>query len=112
MIPYQKGQLGVELAVENFRAQGGTGIQREVTIEVDGVRVRVDFAGYDRNGRLQLFEVKNGPYARPTRNQSIVIPKLEQGKPFVPYGRNAAYLNLKLKVPYTSDYGFNYIHYK
>lgn len=112
MTPYQKGQLGVELAVENFRAQGGTMIQREVTIEVDGVRVRVDFAGYDKNGRLQLFEVKNGPYARPTHNQSIVLPKLQQGKPFVPYGRNATYLNLKTRVPYTSDYGFNYIHYK
>ena len=77
-----------------------------------GVRVRVDFAGYDKNGRLQLFEVKNGPYARPTPNQSIVLPKLQQGKPFVPYGRNATYLNLILRVPYTSDYGFNYIHYK
>ncbi len=43
---------------------------------------------------------------------SSVHYKLQQGKPFVPYGKNAARLNLSLRVPYTSDYGFNYIHYK
>ena len=110
--PYEKGCQGVDRAIKDFIKQGGSNIQREVTIEVDGVRIRVDFMGYDKNGMLQLYEIKNGPYAKFTHNQSIVIPKLQQGASFIPYGKNAINAGLPIRMPYTGDYNFNYIHYK
>ena len=109
---YEKGQAGVNRAIEEFQAQGGYNIQQEVTIEIDGVRTRVDFAGYDSDGVLQLFEVKNGPYARPTHNQSIVIPKLQRGVQFIPRGNNAVRVRLTPGVPYRGNYKYNYIHYR
>ena len=109
---YEKGQAGVNRAIEEFKAQGGYNIQQEVTIEIDGVRTRVDFAGYDSDGVLQLFEVKNGPYARPTHNQSIVISKLQRGVQFIPRGNNAVRVRLTPGVPYRGNYKYNYIHYR
>ena len=109
---YEKGQVGVNRAIEEFKAQGGYNIQQEVTIEIDGVRTRVDFAGYDSDGVLQLFEVKNGSYARPTHNQSIVIPKLQRGVQFIPRGNNAVRVRLTPGVPYRGNYKYNYIHYR
>ena len=58
------------------------------------------------------YEIKNGPYAKFTHNQSIVIPKLQQGASFIPYGKNAINAGLPIRMPYTGDYNFNYIHYK
>ncbi|WP_197018925.1 FG-GAP-like repeat-containing protein [Xylanibacter brevis] len=110
--PYEKGCQGVDRAIAEFKAQGGERIQREVTIEVEGVRTRVDFMGYDKNKVLQLFEVKNGKYAGPTHNQRIVIPKLLHGASFTPHGANAARIGLSVRIPYTGSYVFNYIHYK
>ena len=109
--PQQKGQVGVERAINEFVAHGGYNIQREVTIEVEGVRIRLDFVGYDELGNLQLFEIKYGPYARPTPNQKIVIRKLQQGVSFIPYGKNATQIHLSIGVPYMGKYKFNYIHY-
>ena len=110
--PYEKGCQGVDRAIAEFKAQGGTGVRREVTIEVEGVRTRVDFMGYDKDGLLQLYEVKNGKYAGPTHNQRIVIPKLLQGASFTPYGNNAIKMKLPVGTPYTGNYVFNYVHYK
>lgn len=110
--PYEKGQLGVNRAINEFTSQGGMVLQREVTIEVENIRTRVDFVGYDKYGEFQLFEVKNGPYARMTTNQQIVIPKLQQGITFIPYGQNAIRAGLTINVPYTREFHFNYIHYK
>ncbi len=64
---------------------------REVTLEVNGVRVRVDVAA-DFNGQITLIEVKNGPYARFTPNQSIAYPQMMDGIPIIPRGANADYV--------------------
>lgn len=92
MSPHEKGEIGVERAMEEFRAEGGTVYNTEVTIEVDGVRTRLDFVG-EKDGVLHLFEVKNGPHAGMTKNQSIVWPKLEANHPFTPKGNKA------MKIP-------------
>lgn len=71
-----------------------------------------DFVGYDKDGTLHLFEIKNGPYAKLTYNQSLVVPKLQQGAAFIPYGKNAIRAGLPVKIPYTGDYNFKFIQYK
>lgn len=53
--------------------KGGVVLNREITLEVNGVRVRVDVAA-DFNGEIILMEVKNGPFSRMTPNQRIVYP--------------------------------------
>lgn len=45
MTPYEKGKQGVKWAIEEFKADGGTLLKEEVTIELDGVRNRFDFVG-------------------------------------------------------------------
>ena len=91
-------------------------MKREVTIEVDGVRNRFDFVGM-KNGKIYLYEVKNGPYARPTKNQLINIPKLhESGASFIPIGKNASSIpefnSFEMKrMPFTGDFEVVYIHY-
>ena len=52
-----------------------------------------------------------------TPNQQINIPKLLQGTPFVPVGKNAAGvkdLNVFVlsKTPFTEKYVVNYVHYQ
>ena len=86
--PQQKAQEGVNRAIQEIEAQGGTVLIREVTLEVNGVRVRVDLAA-DFNGQITLIEVKNGPSAGFTPNQNIVYPKMIDGIPIVPRGANA-----------------------
>jgi hypothetical protein len=89
--PYQKGQEGVNRYIqEEVLSNGGSVISREVTLEVGGVRVRVDVAA-DFNGEIHLIEVKNGPFAGFTQNQSIVYPQMMDGVrvPIVPRGNNA-----------------------
>lgn len=54
----------------------------------------------------------NEPYAKLTYNQSLVVPKLQQGAAFIPYGKNAIRAGLPVKIPYTGDYNFKYIQYK
>ena len=75
--------------MEEFSAEGGTVYNTEVTIEVDGVRTRLDFVG-EKDGVLHFFEVKNGPHARKTKNLSIVWPKLNANQPIIPRGNNAS----------------------
>ena len=115
LTPYEKGQLGVKWAMEDFEASGGTVLGKEVSVEVDGIRNRFDFVG-EKNGVLHLFEVKNGPYARMTPHQKINIPKLEQGASFIPVGKNAeniTYLRpfVLRKIPYNGDFVIQYIYY-
>ena len=87
--PYQKGQEGVEKAVKEIEENGGKVIEREVTIEVNGVRVRVDICSYE-NKTLYLIEVKNGPYAGFTPNQNYAYPLMQDGNvPIIPYGSHA-----------------------
>lgn len=87
--PHQKGQEGVEKAVKEIEKNGGKIIEREVTIEVNGIRVRVDICSYE-NKTLYLIEVKNGPYAGFTPNQNYAYPLMKDGNiPIIPYGSHA-----------------------
>ncbi|MEY8685949.1 RHS repeat domain-containing protein [Bacteroides sp. AN502(2024)] len=120
MTPYDKGQLGVNEAMREFRAEGGTVYQTEVSVDVpDGtggmIRNRFDFVG-ELNGKLHLFEVKNGSTAGFTPNQQINLPKLMSKTSFIFRGGNALkspFLKPWVNKPYTSQKGFVvvYKHY-
>lgn len=56
--PQQKGQAGVEHVIQELESEGHTILQREVTIELNGVRVRVDIATKSPNMEITLVEVK------------------------------------------------------
>ena len=124
--PWQKGQAGVDRAIEDFINQGGHDIVKEVTIEINGVPTRLDFVGYDKNGVLSLFEVKNGPKASFTKNQKIIWPQIENNSSFfnpssnsmqfIPVGTNAAKFNELLpfeiaRKPYTGNFNATIIWY-
>lgn len=115
--PYEKGRIGVERAMNEFIDDGGTILGTEVTIEVNSVKTRVDFVG-EKDGILYLYEVKNGPYARFTPNQKVVIPQLQDfHKGFIPVGKNAMMINqlapfVSNKQIYTGDFEFVLKHYK
>lgn len=85
---YQKGLDGVNRAVDEYTEKGAKLLSKEVTLEVNGTRVRVD-AAFELNGETVLMEVKNGPYANLTPNQAIVYPQMEAGVPIIPRGYNA-----------------------
>ena len=72
---YQKGLDGVNRAVDEYTEKGAKLLSKEVTLEVNGTRVRVD-AAFELNGETVLMEVKNGPYANLTPNQAIVYPQM------------------------------------
>jgi hypothetical protein len=120
LTPYQKVQEGVNRAIEELKAQGGKILKKEVTLEVNGVRVRVDIA-VDFNGEIHLVEVKNGPHAGFTPNQNAVYPHMQltgESKPsIIPVGAHAAsfqdpitYPNWQVGQPTTSYY-LLIIHY-
>lgn len=113
MTPYEKGKQGVKWAIEEFKADGGTLLKEEVTIELDGVRNRFDFVG-KKGETLYLYEVKNGPTARFTPNQAINIPKMQvpNPPPFTPIGGNAAEIkDFTVGQPFTGNYLVVYRHY-
>lgn len=95
-------------------ADGGRVIQKEVTVELNGVRNRFDFVG-EKGKYLYLFEVKNGPTARMTPNKKINIPIMrKQTPPFIPIGDNAKNvpaLNNLVGGEYTDQYIVIYRHY-
>jgi len=100
--PYEKGQQGVIMAKDQIIQQGGTIQGTEATIEVNGIKVRVDLVA-EIDGKMTLIEVKNGLHAGFTRNQTIVYPKLLLEKPLVtPVGSNAKAI---FRTP-TNDYNF------
>ena len=86
--PYEKGQQGVEMAIKQVEAEGGVYRGKEVTVRVNGTKVRFDFVA-DIDGQMTFFEIKNGPHAGFTPNQKIVYPDMLLNKPMVyPVGRN------------------------
>lgn len=98
MTPRQKGDLGVQEAMREFKAEGGIVHAQEVTVELDGVRTRFDFVG-SLDEQLHLVEVKTGPHAGFTPNQKINIPKyLTNKSTLIPRGANA------IKVPKFQNY--------
>lgn len=114
--PVQKGQEGVNRAINEFIADGGKPIQTEVSLKIDGITYRADFIG-EKDGILQIFEVKNGVHAGFTPNQRIAIPKLQNGNAtIIPFGKNALNINefrylVPFGKPYTGSYQFNFIRY-
>ena len=78
----EKGIIGEQMANDMILKEGGEIYASQATFNIDGTNVRVDFvAGF--NGDKVLIEVKNGPFADFTHNQSIAYPKIYGGK--LPY---------------------------
>ena len=94
----------------------GTEISVDVPNGAGGmIRNRFDFVG-ELDGRLHLFEIKNGSSAGFTPNQQINMPKLMSQSPFIFRGGNAynsQFLRPFVNKPYTSPNGFVivYKHY-
>lgn len=88
--PYSKGEEGVNRALQEISSQGGKVLGREITLEVNGIRVRVDIAA-DFNGEIQLIEVKNGPSAGFTPNQNQVYRDMLYNKPMIIFRGNNAF---------------------
>ena len=89
--PQQKGVEGVDYVIRQYEQQGYRNLQTEVTIEGNGVKVRIDIAMESPNMEITLIEVKNGPTATFTTNQKIVYPQMMLDHiPVVPKGQNAA----------------------
>jgi RHS repeat-associated protein len=55
----RSGERGREKAIEDMKKAGFTIVGDEVTMIVNGERIRADFV-VEKNGRLYVFEVKNG----------------------------------------------------
>ncbi len=87
--PVLKGQAGVERAIAEIEAEGGTILGREITIEAGGVRTRPDLYVKTAAGKTQFVEVKNGPGAGLTTNQKVAFPAIESTGG-IPRGGNAA----------------------
>lgn len=62
LTPYQKGQEGVKRAIAEFQDEGGVVIQKEVTVELNGIRNRFDFVGEKDDNVLQQIEFQTSYY--------------------------------------------------
>lgn len=71
------------MAREKIIAEGGSINGEQVTISVEGTKVRMDIVA-EIDGETVLFEVKNGPLAGYTHNQRIVYPQLSAPLPEMP----------------------------
>lgn len=87
--PVMQGQAGVNAWADSFEASGGQVLGREVTLDVDGVRTRLDLYVKFPDGSRGFVEVKTGPTADRTTNQALAIPGIEAGGA-VPAGARAA----------------------
>ena len=114
---YQKGEMGKLQRINEIIEDGGTILGTEVTIEVNGIKIRPDIVYRNKDGLLIFSEVKNGPYARFTTNQGKAIPIMQSEHPFIlPKGGNAAkipeFKNVMINnAPYKGNYGVEVIHY-
>lgn len=77
--PVEKGKMGESWAKDIVTSENGSISARQATFDIDGTRVRVDYVA-DFGGDQVLIEVKNGPFAGFTHNQSIAYPKIYGGK--------------------------------
>ena len=93
--PVLKGQAGVSQVMQDLPYSSSTNIGQEISLEVPGKgRVRLDIGSYDTaDGTLTLKEVKNGFFARLTRNQRACFNDIANGN-FIPRGKNATDLGL------------------
>ncbi|KWC74349.1 type IV secretion protein Rhs [Burkholderia cepacia] len=63
------GNRGRAKAAHDLERNGYKVVAEEVTMKVNGKRIRADFVAQDGNGNIHVFEVKNGT-GRLTKNQS------------------------------------------
>lgn len=111
MSPYEKGQQGVNRAMEEVKAKGGTILDTEVSFKVDDIRFRIDVVG-KINNKMSLFEIKNGPSSHFTTNQKIVYPKMLFNKvPVLPVGNKINFIQGLNKNVFLKDYDFYIIRY-
>ena len=96
--PVLKGQAGVDAVAADIEAAGGKVLGREITVEAGGVRTRPDLFVEQPCGTRCFVEVKNGPTAGLTPNQSTAFPVI-QSTGGVPVGANAAAAGLTPGVP-------------
>ncbi|WP_248731415.1 RHS repeat-associated core domain-containing protein [Pseudomonas sp. MWU13-2517] len=54
------GNKGRTKAIHDLKRNGFKVVSEEVTMKVNGKRIRADFVAKDRNGKLHVFEVKHG----------------------------------------------------
>jgi RHS repeat-associated protein len=54
------GNKGRTKAIHDLKRNGFKVVAEEVTMKVNGKRIRADFVAKDRNGKLHVFEVKHG----------------------------------------------------
>ena len=108
---YQKGIDGVNKAIDEYTAKGADLLSKEVSLDVNGTRVRLD-AAFKLNGETILMEVKNGPHAGFTPNQAIAYPQMKLGVPVIPRGYNAGLVfgARQIGVP-TNNYKFVIIRF-
>lgn len=71
---------------------------REITIEAGGVRTRPDLFVELPNGQLAFLEIKTGPSAGLTANQTVAFPIIWT-RGGIPIGPNAAAAGLTPGVP-------------
>ena len=109
--------MGKLQRMDEIIQNGGTILGTEVTIEVNGIRIRPDIVYRNKEGLLIFSEVKNGPRARLTHNQGRALPIMSDKHPVIfPKGGNAAkipeFKNVMINnAPYTGNYGVEIIHY-
>jgi RHS repeat-associated protein len=87
--PVLQGQAGVDRAIAQIEAEGGQVLGTEITVDAGGVRTRPDIFVQNADGSYSFVEVKNGPSAGLTPNQTIGYPAIQAGGA-VPAGANAA----------------------
>ena len=97
--------------MEEIKAKGGTILGKEISLDVDGTRVRVDLSA-EIDDKLYLYEVKNGPKAGFTPNQKIAYPLMKQKFPIIPRGGNASTIDIWKVGESFFNYEFEKIIYK
>jgi RHS repeat-associated protein len=115
-VNFWTGKAGVEKASQELIAEGYTLHSTEITVEVNGVRVRLDIAMF-KDGNVYLVEVKNGPHAGFTPNQKAAYPQMTDSPnilkaPIIPKGSNAipVFGAPNIGQP-TTNYNLMIIHY-
>src|SRR5262249_58702944 len=96
--PVSQGAAGVQRTVADLEAAGGKVLGREISLDVNGVRTRPDLFVELPNGQRVFLEVKTGPSAGLTPNQTTGFPGVWSGGA-VPAGPNAAAAGLTPGVP-------------
>jgi hypothetical protein len=94
----EKSQDQADRATQNISTAGGRVIGREVTVEAAGVRTKPDLYVEFSDGATGFIEVKTGPTASLTPNQSVGYPAI-RSTGGVPVGDNAAMAGLTPGVP-------------